>query len=284
MKSPEGQREELVGGVVAAVLALPGMLRPGGGEAGEWIEGPTWKRVVACLVVIVLGGAAFGYSLGLWRAGLMGGYVAVKLPLLVLLTLVTNGLLNGLLAQLLGSGFGFRQTVQAQLMSFALFALITGALSPVTAAMAWGAPGPGERGGQQAYQIILLTQTLVIAYAGVTSCRRFLPLLERAAETVSAGRRVFFAWLAGNLFVGAQLSWNLRPFFGQPGRPVEFLRADWNRSSFYEAIWRNVASLAEEVDGGVWWALVGMCGLVVAGLFHARVTSFPLTQQDNERP
>ena len=118
------------------MLALPGMLRPGGGEAGKWIEGPTWKRVVACLVVVVMGGAAFGYSLGLWRAGLMGGYGAVKLPMLVMLTVVTNGFLNGLLAQLLGSGFGFRQTVQAQLMSFALFALITGALSPVTAAMA----------------------------------------------------------------------------------------------------------------------------------------------------
>ena len=283
MKSPEDECGR-VGGVVAAVLALPGMLRPGGGEAGKWIEGPTWKRVVACLVVVVMGGAAFGYSLGLWRAGLMGGYVAVKLPMLVMLTVVTNGFLNGLLAQLLGSGFGFRQTVQAQLMSFALFALITGALSPVTAAMAWCAPGPGEQGGQQAYQIILLTQTLVIAYAGVTSCRRFLPLLERAAETAAAGRRVFFAWLAGNLFVGAQLSWNLRPFFGQPGRPVEFLRADWNRSSFYEAIWRNVASLAGGVDAGVWWALVGFGGLVLASLRNERVTSFPLTETDNEKP
>jgi DHA1 family bicyclomycin/chloramphenicol resistance-like MFS transporter len=27
-----------------------------------------------------------------------------------------------------------------------------------------------------------------------------------------------------------------------------------------------------------------MIGLVVAGLFHARATSFPLTKQDNERP
>jgi hypothetical protein len=65
---------------------------------------------------------------------------------------------------------------------------------------------------------------------------------------------------------------------------VEFLRADWNRSSFYEAIWRNVASLAGGVDAGVWWALVGFGVLVLASLFNARVTSFPLTETDNEKP
>jgi TRAP-type C4-dicarboxylate transport system permease large subunit len=69
--------------------------------------------------------------------------------------------------------------------------------------------------------------------------------------------------------------------FGTPDANAE-VKPLW--TSFYEAIWRNVASLAGEVDGGVWWALVGMCGLVVAGLFHARATSFPLTKQDNERP
>jgi hypothetical protein len=133
------------------------------------------------------------------------------------------------------------------LMSFATFSLITGALSPVALALVWNAAGPGEPGGDTAYRVILLAQTAVIAFAGITAHRRFLPVLRAASTTPKAGTMVFTAWLAGNLFVGAQLSWNLRPFFGQPGRQVELFRSDWNRSSFYESVVRNFAGL---VRGG----------------------------------
>ena len=207
---------------------------------GEWLEHPTRARLAACGVAIGMGGAAYGFTLGMWRAPLMGGFVALKLPLLLLLTLATNGLINGLFAQLLGSGLGFRQTQMAMLMSFATFSLITGALSPITLGMVLNAPGPGEAGGPTAYRMILLVHTAIIAFAGITAHRRFLPVLQSVSATPKAAHLVFLVWLAGNLLVGAQLSWNLRPFFGQPGRPVQFLRADWNHSSFYESIWNNL--------------------------------------------
>ena len=173
----------------------------------------------------------------------MGGYVAFKLPLLIALTLLTNGLINGMFAQVLGSGLSFRQTLMALLMSFATFALITGALSPIALAAVLNASGPGEPGGQTAYRTNLLTHIAIIASAGITAHQRFLPVLRAVSATPSAASLVFTAWLAGNLLVGAQLSWNLRPFFGQPGRPVQFLRADWNRSSFYESVWQNLSRL-----------------------------------------
>ena len=208
-----------------------------------WLENPTGARLAACVAAIVAGCGAYGFTLGLWRAPLMGGFVAVKLPLLIFLTLLTNGLLNGMLSQLLGSGLGFRQTMLAMLMSFAAFSLITGALSPVALMMVLDAPAPGEPGAQSAYRVILLVHTAIIAFAGVTAHRRFYPVLAATSENPAAAPRVFLAWLAGNLFVGAQLSWNLRPFFGQPGKEVQFLRADWNRSSFYESIFYNLKSL-----------------------------------------
>jgi hypothetical protein len=129
------------------------------------------------------------------------------------------------------------------LMSFACFALITGALSPVALMMVLDAPGPGEPGGRGAYRVILLVHVAIIAFAGITAHRRLFPVLAAASETRRAARRVFLAWLAGNLFVGAQLSWNLRPFFGQPGKPVSFLRPDWNRSSFYESVFANLKAM-----------------------------------------
>ena len=209
----------------------------------EWLEQPTGARLAACAVAIVLGGAAYGFTLGLWRAPLMGGFVALKLPLLIALALLTNGLINGMFAQVLGSGLSFRQTLMALLMSFATFALITGALSPIALGAVLNAPGPGEPGGATAYQTTLLTHIGIIAFAGITAHQRFLPVLRSVSAKPATAGLVFTAWLAGNLLVGAQLSWNLRPFFGQPGRPVEFLRADWNHSSFYEAVWQNLSRL-----------------------------------------
>lgn len=229
-----------------ALLALPALCRGRVEPLREWLEQPTAARLAAGTAAIVLGGTAYGFTLGLWRAPLMGGYVAFKLPLLIGLTLLTNGLINGMLAQVLGSGLSFRQTLMALLMSFATFALITGALSPVTFALVLNAPGPGEPGGAAAYRTILLTHVVIIAFAGVTAHQRFLPVLRAVSASPSAARFVFTAWLAGNLLVGAQLSWNLRPFFGQPGRPVQFLRSDWNHSSFYESVWHNLSHLLTE--------------------------------------
>lgn len=212
-------------------------------KLSAWLAQPTAARLLACVAAIVLGCSAYGFTLGLWRAPLMGGFVAAKLPLLIVLTLLTNGLLNGMLAQVLGSGLGFRQTLLAMLMSFACFSLITGALSPVALLMVLDAPRTGEPGAQAAYRTILLVHVAIIAFAGITAHRRFFPILAAASESRLAALRVFLAWLAGNLFVGAQLSWNLRPFFGQPAKDVTFLRTDWNRSSFYESVFANFKAM-----------------------------------------
>ena len=56
----------------------------------------------------------------------MGFYVAIKLPFAVLLTLVVNGVLNGMLGLALGSGIGFRQSWQFLLVGFAIMSVILG--------------------------------------------------------------------------------------------------------------------------------------------------------------
>lgn len=237
-----------------------------------WLEQPTAARLLACVTAIVLGCGAYGFTLGLWRAPLMGGFVAVKLPMLIFLTLLTNGLLNGMLSQLLGSGLGFRQTMLAMLMSFACFSLITGALSPVALMMVLDAPPPGTPGGADAYRTILLVHVAIIAFAGITAHRRFFPVLAAAAENRRAARRVFLAWLAGNLLAGAQLSWNLRPFFGQPGKEVGFLRADWNQSSFYESVFHNFkAMIRPALHSPVLWIVLFAAASAVIGAFLLRL-------------
>jgi hypothetical protein len=57
---------------------------------------------------------------------------------------------------------------------------------------------------------------------------------------------VLFAWLAGNLFLGSQLSWILRPFIGQPSLPVEFFRTTALHGNFYENVFRAVLQIFED--------------------------------------
>lgn len=210
----------------------------------EWLHRSAARQSSSRLALVILAGcAAYGFSIGLWRSPLQGCYVAVKMPLLVFLTVGANGMLNGMLALLLGSGLSFRQTLTACLMSFALFALIVGSLSPLAVAMVLDSPPPGTAGAGRWYSVLLLTHTAIIAFAGVVANHKLLRLLQTFAGSTAAGWRVLLAWLAGNLFVGAQLSYNLRPFFGNPKLPVQFLRDTPFEGNFYEAVWRMLAGL-----------------------------------------
>ena len=76
------------------------------------------------------------------------------------------------------------------------------------------------------HNFILLLHVGVIAFAGVVAHGRLYRYLKTLCATPRIASSVLTAWLAGNLFLGCQLSWILRPFIGSPGLAVEFLRAD----------------------------------------------------------
>lgn len=167
----------------------------------------------------------------------MALYTAIKLPLIILITLTVNGMINGMLAQLLGSRLSFAQTAFAILTAFTVFSLIVLSLSPITFGMAFDLPAPDSGDAEVTHRRLLLIHTAIIALAGLTSTGRLFRLLTHFTETVAAARCCFAVLLIGNLFVGAQISYLLRPIFGQPGLKIEFLRPDMFRGNFYESVW-----------------------------------------------
>lgn len=173
----------------------------------------------------------------------MASYVAIKFPLVIFATLLINGMINGMLAMALGSGIGFRQSLQFLLAGFALMSIILLSLSPVALLIVFHAPEPTDPEARQWHSIILLSHTLMIAYAGIVSHRSLLGQVRDFATTPTHGTRTFFAWLAGNLFVGAQISWIMRPFFGSPGLDVQFLRDQPMDGSFYDTVWKSISNL-----------------------------------------
>ena len=210
----------------------------------QWVRHGTNVRSIGfCFAVIALGCSLYGFTLGFWRSDLMAVYVAIKLPLLIVLTVILNGFLNGILAQLLGLGMGFRQTAYTILLSFTVFSIIVGALSPITFFMAWNTPEFGSLESERSHGIILLVHTCIIAYAGLLANVKMLRLLFVFSENKHNALKTFLAWTVGNLFLGAQLSYVLRPFFGSPSLGVQFLRDDPWVGNFYLSFYKTALNI-----------------------------------------
>ena len=85
--------------------------------------------------------------------------------------------------------------------------------------------------------LLKLFHVVLIAFAGVISNLRLYEAIEEFSSDKLLAKRVFTAWIGGHLLLGSQLSWNLRPFFGNPNLPVQFLRDDALRGNFFENIY-----------------------------------------------
>ena len=211
-----------------------------------WTEAWDVGRLAVCTAVILLGAGLYGAAMGYWRAPLQALFVAAKFPLIILLTTAGNAFLNGMLAPLLGLNISLRQSFLAILLSFTIASAILGSFSPLVAFVIWNAPAMSSLDAKLSggpYSFIQLTHVAVIAFAGLTANLRLMQLLRHLGGDASVGRRVLVAWLAGNLFLGSQLSWILRPFIGSPALPVEFLRTAAFKGNFYETVVRSWLSL-----------------------------------------
>lgn len=217
---------------------IKSLLRGDAEQLSNWLAAPDIGAFVRYLAIILIGSGVYGFTLGIWRAPLQSFYTAIKFPLLIFLTCAGNAVVNGMLAQILGSGLSFKQTSLAILMSFAIAAIILGGLSPITLFIWYNASPLSSGSAVMGHSIMLLTHVSAIAFAGIMANRRLFNLLRKMSGSVSTARAVLLSWLAGNLFLGAQLAWNLRPFIGSPTLAVQFLRDDPLRGNFYEAVWR----------------------------------------------
>ena len=234
--SPRPARRCLTLGLL--LQADPAFLEP-------WVR--TWQpaRVAFCFVAVLLGAGAYGAVMGSWRDAQQALYTGLKLPLVILLTTLGNGLLNGMLAPLLGLNLGFRQSLMVVLLTFTITSIILGAFSPMALFIVWNTPPltATTRLASVEYGFLQLTLVLFIAVAGVLGNRALVPLLRQWSPHARTAPRVLMAWLTVNLLLGSQICWVLRPFLWDPARPVEFIGPQHWRGSFYETVFQAAQRL-----------------------------------------
>jgi hypothetical protein len=121
----------------------------------------------------------------------------------------------------------FGQALRALLSAQAGMTLILCSLAPFT--LVWYLSFAN-------YHAAVLFNGLVFAIASVftqsTLRRLYQPLLQKSSKHALLLR----AWLVLYAFVGIQLAWLLRPFVGEPGLEVQWLRPDAWGNAYVEVL------------------------------------------------
>src|ERR1700756_3156299 len=95
----------------AAVIGrLKVLLRGDADRVVESVSRAGFESTAQFSLIILIGAGLYGATLGLWRGPLQAYYTAIKFPLVIFLTCLGNGAINGMLAQILEPGLSFRQT------------------------------------------------------------------------------------------------------------------------------------------------------------------------------
>lgn len=197
------------------------------------------------VLVLCICGGIYGFSLGIWRSPLQGLYTGLKFPLLLVFIILGNALLNSVTASLLGVPLRFRQTLHILTTCFAVFSLVLASCVPVFLFFTFSLPSLESESARTVYEGMLLSHVAVIALAGCASHLRLLTTVVNLCGDRRQAVNLMVLWLMANLLFGAQLSWNLRPFFGSPEAPVQFLRENPFERNFFEAIYLMAKSTTE---------------------------------------
>jgi hypothetical protein len=183
---------------------------------------PPARLLTGWLLLILVCGNLYGAAMGSF-GGVLGDrslqmlYSAIKVPLLLLVTFLLSLPSFFIFNTLYGLRTEFHQSLRALVASQAGLTVLLAAFAPLT--LVWNL----SSSSQQATVLFNALLFGAAALGGQVVLRRYYrPLLERDARHGAMLR----LWGVVYAFVGIQMGWILRPFVGDPARPVEFFRED----------------------------------------------------------
>ena len=199
--------------------------------------------MVRSLTVLLLGSAVYGFTVGSAHCWLYASRNLIKFPLLLLVTGFVCGLAYFVIGQFFAWGLSFRRVQQ---LTWALFRDLSALLASLAPANFFFAMilvhTDDSRLGE--YSLFLGLNMVFIACGGTLALLGQARSLIRSI-VISRGRAtaLVFSWLLLTLFVGGQVAFFMRPFFGLPAsrgcNPPFMVGAEADvrgATSFYEAV------------------------------------------------
>lgn len=201
--------------------------------------------VAGLLSAAAFSSACFGAAVGSYTGRWQIVYDAVKMPLYLFGTLaISFGSMHLFAARELRA----RETFDIALETVALTAVVLGALAPIVWLLSLSLPfSPGLRSpeSQRGYRILILLLTGSVAAGGLTGIARLYSRLRQACggQARLPAVRLTAIWILLYQFVGAQMSWLLKPWVSYTGMDDRFLPLRENlQGNFYESVFRTFLS------------------------------------------
>jgi hypothetical protein len=195
------------------------------------------KRIIDLLITGTVAFAGYGAIIGLQQGLLQALAGMLKLPILYLLTLAICLPTYFIFDSFLGSRSNIKQTIAMALTGITTTAILLIGFAPVTLFFLV------TMNNYVAFKLLNVLFFTISGFAGARLLYRLLlgKLMNDDTVMYNRRKRLLNFWMLLYAFVGTQMAWTLRPFFGV--REGEFIFFQEVRGNFYENLFRNLVEL-----------------------------------------
>lgn len=216
---------------------LIGFLRDRQGFLEEVRQGTRLpNKIISLLVCSSLFLAGYGGIIGAYHSWMQALSSAIKLPALYLITLLICIPTLFFANIIFGSKRTFGQHLALVLTAVSVTSVLLFSFAPITLFFLITTNN---------YQFLILLNVFIFAltgFIGVSSLYQSTSLvLEQDNQGSKTRQKILQFWLFLYAFVGSQLGWTLRPFFGTPGSLFELFRE--REGNFYLSVIQAISYL-----------------------------------------
>jgi hypothetical protein len=194
------------------------------------------SKIFSLLVCSSLFFAIYGGIMGVYHSWMQALSSAVKLPALYLITLLVCLPTLYFSNIIFGSKRTFAQHFALVLTAVSITSVLLFSFAPITLFFLISTTN---------YQFLILLNVAIFTltgWIGVSSLYQAAnSILEQDTEGSDTRRKILQAWLFLYTFVGCQLGWTLRPFFGTPDSAFSLFRE--REGNFYVSVFQSLAYL-----------------------------------------
>ncbi|HEY9859810.1 MAG TPA: hypothetical protein V6D16_09905 [Candidatus Obscuribacterales bacterium] len=177
------------------------------------------SKITSLLISSSILFAIYGAVIGAFAGPLQAISSAVKLPALYLITLIICLPTLYFFNIIFGSKLTLGQHFVVLLGAAAIISILLFSFAPVTLFFLATIDN---------YQFFKLLNVIIFGITGFLGINFLYDGLQALSHQDSVGQatrtQILQSWLILYAFVGSQLGWTLRPFFGAPGQPFELFR------------------------------------------------------------